>query len=71
MRKQRKAGIGGRPSLWQGPTEIFIKARVPDSHKRAMIREALRVGLSLSEWMRITLMNEVDRQANRRRGRVG
>ncbi len=70
MKKKRKA-VHGRPSLWKGPTEDKVEARVSQSDKAAMQREARRDGVSLSEWIRRTLIAQVLRRADKRRGRAG
>ena len=52
----------GRPSLYKGPTIDKIDCRIPAKAKRAMLAEAKRCDISLSEWVRRTLSAEVDRQ---------
>ena len=70
MTKKRRAAQG-RPSLWKGPTEDKVEARVSALDKRLMQAEARKNGVSLSEWVRRTLVAQVKRKADKRRGRAG
>lgn len=64
--KKRKEPFG-RPSLCEGPTIDRIDCRVPARMKGSMVAEARRCGLNLSEWVRRTLLAEVEGQREKRR----